>query len=97
VLEGGVGGEDRVVGLDNGGSVLRGGVDAELKLGLLAVVDRETLHQQSTKTGTGTTTKGVEDEEALKTRARVGHAADFVKNLVNHLLTDGVVTTSVVV
>jgi hypothetical protein len=72
VLEGGVGGEDRVVGLDNGGGDLGRRVDTELELALLAVVDREALHEEGTETGTGTTTEGVEDEEALETRAVVG-------------------------
>jgi len=97
VLKGGVGGEDGVVGLDNGGGDLRGGVDAELELALLAVVDGETLHEEGTETGTGTTTEGVEDEEALETRAVVGDVADLVKDLVNELLADGVVATGVVV
>lgn len=39
VLKSGVGGQDRVVRLDNGGSNLRSWVDAELKLALLAVID----------------------------------------------------------
>ena len=97
MLEGGVGGEDGVVGLDNGGGDLRGGVDAELELALLAVVDGETLHEEGTETGTGTTTEGVEDEEALETRAVVGDVADLVEDLVNELLADGVVATGVVV
>ena len=97
VLQSGVGGEDGVVGLDNGGGVLRGRVDTELQLGLLAIVDGETLHEESTETGTGTTTEGVEDQESLETRTGVGHTANLVENLVDHLLTDGVVTTGVVV
>ena len=97
VLEGGVGGEDGVVGLDNGGGDLRGGVDAELELALLAVVDGETLHEEGTETGTGTTTEGVEDEESLKTGAVVGNTADLVENTLNQLLANGVVTTSIVV
>ena len=97
VLKGGVGGEDGVVGLDNGGGDLRGGVDAELELALLAVVDRKTLHKEGTETGTGTTTEGVEDQEALETRAVVGDVANLVEDLVNELLADGVVATGVVV
>ena len=97
VLKGGVGGEDGVVGLDNGGGDLRGGVDAELELALLAVVDGETLHEEGTETGTGTTTEGVEDEEALETRAVVGDVADLVEDLVDELLADSVVATGVVV
>ena len=56
VLKSGVGGEDRVVGLDNRGGDLRSRVDTELELALLAVVDRQTLHEESAKTGTSTTT-----------------------------------------
>lgn len=97
VLQGGVGGQDGVVRLDDGGGVLGGRVDAELQLGLLAVVDRQTLHEQSTETGAGTTTEGVEDEETLETSAVVGDTADLVEDLVNHLLADGVVATGVVV
>jgi hypothetical protein len=92
-----VGSEDGVVGLNNGGGVLGSRVDTEFELGLLAVVDGQTLHQESTETGTGTTTEGVEDQETLETSAGVGHTADLVQNLINHLLSNGVVTTGVVV
>jgi hypothetical protein len=37
----------------------------------------------------------VEDKEALKPGAIVCKAADFVHNIVNLLLTDGVVTTGI--
>lgn len=97
VLKGGVGGEDGVVWLDNGGGGLWGWVDAELKLGLLAVVDREALHEEGSETRSGSTTEGVENEETLETRAVVGNVADLVENLVDQLLSDGVVTTGVVV
>jgi hypothetical protein len=97
MLEGGVGGEDGVVGLDNGGGDLRGRVDTELELALLAVVDGQTLHQQGTETGTGSSAEGVEDEEALQTRAVVGNAADLIQDLVDELLSDGVVATGVVI
>jgi hypothetical protein len=97
VLEGGVGGENGVVWLDDWGGDLRRRVDTELELALLAVVDRQTLHQQGTESGTGSTAEGVENEETLQTRAVVGNAADLVEDLVNELLSDGVVTTGVVV
>jgi hypothetical protein len=97
VLKSGVSGEDGVVRLDNGGGDLRSWVDAELKLALLAVVDGEALHEEGTETGTGTTTEGVEDEEALEARAVVGDMAHLVEDLVNELLADGVVATGVVV
>ena len=97
VLQSSVGREDGVVGLHHGSGDLRCWVHAELELALLAVVDGETLHEEGTETGTGTTTEGVEDEEALETRAVVGDVADLVEDLVNELLADGVVATGVVV
>lgn len=71
VLNGAVGGEDCVVGLDNGSGDQGSWVDGELKLGLLAVVGAQALEQQGAETGTSSTTEGVENEEALKTRAIV--------------------------
>ena len=97
VLQGGVGGEDGVVWLDDGGGDLWGGVDSEFELGLLAVVNGETLHQEGGETGTGTATEGVEDEETLETSALIGEFSDSVQDQVDDLLTDGVVTTGVVV
>ena len=97
VLQGGVGCEDGVVGLDNGGGDLRRRVDTELELALLAIVDRQTLHQEGTETGTCSATKGVENEETLQTGAVVGDTADLVQDLVDELLSDCVVTTGVVV
>lgn len=97
VLQGGVCSKNGVVWLNDGSGVLGSWVDAELELGLLAIVDRETLHQKSTESGTGTTTEGVENEEALKTGAVVGNTTDLVQNTVDHLLADGVVTTGIVV
>lgn len=97
MLEGGVGGQNGVVRLDDGGGGLGGGIDAELELALLAVVDGEALHEKSTETRTGTTTEGVEDEEALEAGAAVGNPANLVEDAIDELLTDGVVTTSIVV
>jgi hypothetical protein len=97
VLEGGVGGEDGVVWLDDRGGDLRRRVDTELELALLAVVDGQTLHQQGTETGTCSSTEGVENEETLQTGAVVGNTADLVEDLVNELLSDRVVATGVVV
>lgn len=90
-----MGGEDGVVRLDNRVRGLRGGVDGELKLGLLAVVGGETLEQERTETRAGSTTERVEDEEALETRAVVSQTADLVHHNVNLLLADGVVATRI--
>ena len=45
VFQSGVGGQDGVVWLHNRRGNLRRGVDAKLKLALLAIVDRQTLHE----------------------------------------------------
>lgn len=71
VLNGAVGREDSVVGLNNGGGNARSRVDGELKLALLAVVGGKALKEESTETGTCTSTKGVEDKETLERRAVV--------------------------
>ncbi|KAG7237896.1 hypothetical protein INR49_031689 [Caranx melampygus] len=94
VLQGGVGGQDGVVGLHHSGGHLGSWVDGELQLGLLAVVHGQTLHQQGGETRAGATSEAVEDQEALKTGALF---ADPVQNQVNDLFADGVVSTGVVV
>jgi hypothetical protein len=71
VLNGAVGGQDGVVGLNNGSRHLGRRVHRELQLGLLAILAGKALKQESTKSGTGTTTEGVEDEESLQRRAVV--------------------------
>ena len=97
MLEGGVCGENRVVGLDNLRRGLRGRVDAELEFALLAIVDRETLHQQSTKARAGAAAERVEDQKALETTAVIGNTANLIQHLVDQLLADGVMAARVVV
>ena len=95
VLEGRVGRQHGVVGLDDRAGQLRRGVHAELELGLLAVVVRETLHKERSETRASSTAERVEYEEALKTRAVVREATDLVHDGVDELLADGVVSTSI--
>ncbi|KAA8594118.1 hypothetical protein FQN60_004952, partial [Etheostoma spectabile] len=71
VLQGGVGCQDGVVGLHHSGGHLGSWVDGELQLGLLAIVDRQTLHQQRGETRAGPTSEAVENQEALKASALV--------------------------
>jgi hypothetical protein len=97
VLKEGVGGEDGVVRLNDGGGDLGRGVDGETELGLLTVINGESLEEEGTKTGTGTTTNGVEDEETLETSALISELSDSVEAEIDDLLTDGVVTSSEVV
>jgi hypothetical protein len=97
VLQQRVGSQHVVVGLNNSGRHLGGRGHGEGELGLAAVVNGKTLQKEGSETGTRSTTSGVEDHEALKTSAVVGQLADAVKDQVHNLLTDGVVTTGVVV
>jgi len=97
VLEEGVGSEHGVVRLDDGGGDLRGRVGTETELGLLAVVDRETLEEEGTETGTGTTSDGVEAHETLEASTLVGELAKAVEGEVDNLLTHGVMAAGVVV
>jgi hypothetical protein len=97
VLNGAVSRQDSVVRLNDGSWGSGSRVDSELKLGLLAVLGGETLKKESTETRTGTTTERVEDQETLKGLAVVGNTSNSVNDIVNHLLSNGVVTTSVVV
>lgn len=97
VFQGSVGGQDRVVWFHDRSRISGSGVDAEFQLGLLAIINGETLHQKGTKTRTSTTTERVEDKEALETRAIVSHPAYLIKNLVDHLLSNGVVTAGIVI
>jgi len=97
VLKERVGGQHRVVGLNDGGGHLGGGVHGETELGLLAVVDGESLEEEGSETGTGTATNGVEDEETLETSALIGELADSVEAEINDLTSNGVVTTGEVV
>jgi hypothetical protein len=97
VLEEGVGREDGVVWLNDGGGDLGRGVNGEAELGFLAVVNGKSLEEEGAETGSGTTTNGVEDEEALETSALIGELSDSVEAEVDDFLTNGVVTTGEVV
>merc|ERR1719384_873189 len=97
VLKQRVGGEDGVVWLHDSGGHLRGGVDGESKLRLLAVVDGQPLEEERAESGAGAATDGVEEEEALETSAVVGKLADAVKAEIDDLFAYRVVTTGVVV
>ena len=90
VLQGGVGGEDGVVGLNHSCGNLGGWVNGELQLGLLAIVDREAFHQQGGEPRTSSPTKAVENQEALKTRALVSLKKE--KSLILALVTAAVMS-----
>ena len=72
-------------------------VNGELELGLLSVVDGETLHEQRGEARAGAATEAVEDKESLETCALVSQLPDPVEDDIDQLLSDGVVTAGVVV
>ena len=80
MLKRSVGSEDRVVWLDNRGGHLWCRVDGELKLGLFAVIGRQSLHEESTETRSSTSTERVEDKESLKSRTIVGEPTDLLQD-----------------
>ena len=97
VLKEGVSGEDGVVRLNDGGGDLGGGVDGESELGFLTVIDGESLEEERSETGSGTSTDGVEDEETLETSALIGELADSVEAEIDDLTSDGVMSSGEVV
>jgi len=97
VLEQRVGGQDGVVWLNNSSGDLWGWVDGETELGLLTVIDGESLEEERTETGSGTTTNGVENEETLKTGTLVSKLSDSVETEIDDFFTNGVVTSGEVV
>merc|ERR1712010_303397 len=96
VLQGGVGGQDGIIGLDHGSGHLRSRVDGELQLGLLSIIHRETLHKEGREPRSSSSSKGVENQESLETSASISKLTNTVKNKVDNLLSDGVVTPGVV-
>ena len=72
MLKGGVSCKNGVVRLNNSSRDLRSWVDCKLKLRLLAVVNRQTFHQEGSKARTSTSTEAVEDQETLQPSALVG-------------------------
>ena len=92
-----MGRENRVVRLDYCGGDLRRRIDSESQLGLLAVVDRESLQQKRTQSGASASADSVEHQEALQTSAVVSKLSDSVKTQVNDLSANGVVSSGEVV
>merc|ERR1719438_171539 len=97
VLKGGVGSQDSIVGFNHSSSNLGSRVNREFKLGLLAIINRETFHQERGESRSSATTKGVEEEESLESRALISQLTDTVQDQVNNFLSNSVVSTSVIV
>jgi hypothetical protein len=97
VLKEGVGGEDGVVWLNNGGGNLWGWVDGETELGFLTIIDGESFEEEGSETGTGTTTDSLEDKETLETSALIGELSDSIEAEIDDLFTDGIMSSGEVV
>ena len=65
MLQGRVGTQGGVVGLDHGCSHLGSRVDGKFQLGFLAVIHRETLHEKRGESGSSSSPEGMEYEESL--------------------------------
>jgi hypothetical protein len=97
VLEERVGGEHRVVGLNDGSGDLWGWVDGEAELGFLAVINGQSLEEERAESGASATTDGVEDEEALEASALISELSDSVEAEIDDFLSNGVMTSCKVV
>jgi hypothetical protein len=92
-----VSGQDGIVWFHNSSRHLRCGVNGEFQLRLLTIVDGESFHQQGGESRSGASSEGVEDEESLQSRTLISKLTNPVQNEIHNLLTDGVVTSSVIV
>jgi len=97
VLEEGVGGQDGVVWLNNGGGDLWGWVDGETELGLLTIIDGKSFEEKGSESGTGSSTDGVEDEETLESGALIGKLSDSIEAEIDDFFTNGVMSSGEVV
>ena len=71
----------QILPLDIGNQFYLGsGVNAELQLGLLAVIHGESLHEQRGEPGSGSTAEGMEDKESLQSGALVSQLPDPVQH-----------------
>jgi hypothetical protein len=97
VLEGRVSRKDGVIRFNYCRGHLGCRINGELEFGFLAIIDRESFHEEGGEAGTSATAERVEYKEALKTSALVGKFANTVKYKVDDFLADGVMTPGIVV
>mmetsp|Transcript_18966 Transcript_18966/g.24414 ORF Transcript_18966/g.24414 Transcript_18966/m.24414 type:complete len:296 (+) Transcript_18966:410-1297(+) len=90
-------GQDTVVRFHHGRTDFRTGANGKTKLGFASVIHAQTFQKETTKTRSSTTPRGMKDQKALQSGALIGQLTDTIHDLVNQLLTDSVVTTSVVI
>jgi len=97
VLQSGVGGQNGVVWLNNSGGDLWSWVDGKFQFGFLSIINRQSFHQQTGETRSGTATKGVEDEKTLETGALISEFSGSIKDQIDQFFTNGVMASGVVV
>ena len=97
VLKSSMSGQDGIVGFNHSSGNLGSRVDRELQLGLLAIINRETFHEERGESRSGATTEGVEQEETLESRALISQLTNTVQNQIDNLFANGVVSSSIVV
>jgi len=97
VFQEGVGGKNGVVGFNNSGGDLGGGVHGESDLGFFTVVNGESFEKKRSQSRSGSSSDGVEDHESLETSAVISEFSDSVEAKVNNFFSDGVVSSGEVV
>ena len=97
VFHGGVGRQNRVVGLDDGCSDVWRRIDGKFQFGSLAVLVRQRLHEQGREARAGAAAQRVEHDEALQGRALLGQSTEAVDDRVDQRSTGRVVAARVVV
>ena len=65
---------------------LRSWVDGEFQLRFLAIIHRESFHEEGGKSRSGSTSKRMEDQEALETGALIRQLSNSVEDEINYLL-----------
>merc|ERR1712216_945798 len=73
------------------------GPNCEAELVFLAIIDRKTFQHEATETRSGTPANCVENHEPLEASAIVCQLSEAVKDQVDDLFANGVVTTGEVV
>ena len=76
---------------------LRSWVDAELQLGFLSIINRQSLHEERSKSRSSSTTERMEDEKALKSSTLISQLPNSVQDKINYLLTNSIVASSIVI
>jgi len=92
-----MGGENRVVGFNDGCGNLGGWVHSETEFRFFTVVYGKSFKKEGAQTGSGTTTDGMEHQKSLETRAVIGQFSDSVQTEVDDFFTDCVMSTGEIV